>query len=136
MQDVIGDRIDYLCATIQTGAQQAKQGAVKGIAVMAPKRVPIIDLATTSEQGLAGAEASVWNGFFLPKGTPDPIVRKLNKAMSDTVDDPAIRKRLEELGLEIVPKENRTPEYLAKYLPEEVERWGKVIKAAGITPTD
>jgi tripartite-type tricarboxylate transporter receptor subunit TctC len=136
MQDVIGERIDYLCATIQTGAQQARQGSVKGIAVMAPKRVPIIDLATTSEQGLAGAEASVWNGFFLPKGTPDPIVRKLNKAMSDTVDDPAIRKRLEELGLEIVPKENRTPEYLAKYLPEEVERWGKVIKAAGITPTD
>ena len=64
---------------------------------------------------MPGVEASVWNAFFLPKGTPDPIVRKLNKAMSDTVDDPAIRKRLEELGLEIVPKENRTPEYLAKY---------------------
>jgi tripartite-type tricarboxylate transporter receptor subunit TctC len=98
--------------------------------------VPIIDLATAAEQGLPGVEASVWNGFFLPKGTPDPIVRKLNKAMSDTIDDPAVRKRLEELGLEIVPKENRTPEFLAKYLPQEVERWGKVIKAAGIAPTD
>jgi tripartite-type tricarboxylate transporter receptor subunit TctC len=137
MQDLIGGRIDYMCDTIQTGAVQAKENTVKGIAVMSPKRVPIIpDLGTTGEQGLAGVEASVWNGFFLPKGTPDPIVRKLNKVMSDTVDDPGIRKRLEELGLEIVPLENRTPEYLAKYLPEEVARWGKVIQAAGIAPTD
>jgi tripartite-type tricarboxylate transporter receptor subunit TctC len=134
MQDLIGGRIDYFCDTIQTGAQQAKQGTVKGLAVMAPKRVPIIaDLATTGEQGLAGVEATVWNGFFLPKGTPEPIVRKLNKAMNDMIENAAIRKKLEELGLEIMPPEQRTPEYLAKYLPQEVERWGKVIKAAGIS---
>jgi len=133
-QDLIGGRIDYLCSTIQNGAAQAKQGAVKAIAVMAQKRVPIIpDVATTGEQGLPGVEASVWNAFFLPKGTPEPIVRKLNKAMSDTLDDPAIRARLEELGLEIVPPERRTPEYLAKYLPTEIERWAKPIHAAGIS---
>jgi tripartite-type tricarboxylate transporter receptor subunit TctC len=137
MQDLIGGRIDYMCDTIQTGAQQAKQGTVKGIAVMAPKRVPIItELATTGEQGVAGVEATVWNAFFLPKGTPDPIVRKLNKAMNDMLEEATIRKKLEELGLEIVPAEQRTPEYLAKYLPEEVERWGKVIKAAGISSVD
>jgi tripartite-type tricarboxylate transporter receptor subunit TctC len=80
MQDLIGGRIDYMCATIQTGAAQARQGTVKGIAVMAAKRVPIIpDLATTGEQGLPGVEASVWNAFFFPKGTPDAIVRKLNR---------------------------------------------------------
>ena len=118
----------------QNGAPQAKQGTVKAIAVMAEKRVPIIpDVATTGEQGLPGVEASVWNAFFLPKGTPEPIVRKLNKAMSDTLDDPAIRARLEELGLEIVPPERRTPEYLAKYLPAEIERWAKPIRAAGIS---
>jgi tripartite-type tricarboxylate transporter receptor subunit TctC len=134
MQDLIGGRIDYMCATIQSGATQAKEGAVKGIAVMAEKRVPIIpDLATSGEQGIAGVEASVWNAFFLPKGTPDPIVRKLNKAMSDAIDNPAIRKRLEELGLEIVTPERRTPEYLARYVPAEVERWGKAIRAAGIS---
>ena len=133
MQDVIGGRLDYMCATIQTGAAQAKQGTLKGIAVMAPKRVPIIpNLATTGEQGLAGVEASVWNAFFLPKGTPEPIVRKLNKAMSDTLDVPAVRKRLEEFGLEIFATERRTPEYLAKFLPEEIERWAKPIRAAGI----
>jgi len=85
------------------------------------------------EQGLAGVEASVWNAFFLPKGTPQPIVRRLNKAMSDMLDTPSVRKRLEELGLEIVPPERRSPEYLAKFLREEIERWGRLIKAAGIT---
>jgi tripartite-type tricarboxylate transporter receptor subunit TctC len=134
MQDLIAERIDYFCDTIQTGAIQAKEKTVKGIAVMAPKRVPIIpDLRTTGEQGLPGVEAAVWNAFFLPKGTPDPIVRKLNKAMSDAMNDPALRKRLQELGLEILPPEQRTPEYLASYLPKEIERWGKVVQAAGIS---
>src|SRR5712671_1649275 len=99
MQDLIGGRIDYACATIQSGAAQAKQDTVRGLAVMAHKRVSIIaDLATSGEQGLPGVEATVWNGFFLTKGTPDPIVRKLNKAMSDTIDNPTIHKRLEDLG--------------------------------------
>ena len=134
MQDLIGGRIDYMCATIQSGAAQAKDGNVKGIAVMAEKRVPIIpDLPTTGEQGLPGVEASVWNAFFLPKGTPDPIVRKLNKAMSDTLEDATIRKRLQELGLEIVPPERRTPEYLTKFVPEEIERWAKPVREAGIS---
>jgi tripartite-type tricarboxylate transporter receptor subunit TctC len=134
MQDLIGGRIDYMCDTIQTGAAQAKSGTVKGIAVMSDKRVPIIpELATTGEQGVAGVEATVWNAFFLPKGTPEPIVRKLNKAMSDTLDDPVIRKRLEDLGLDIVPPERRTPAYLAGFLNEEIARWGKAIRAAGIS---
>jgi len=133
MQDLIAGRIDYMCDTIQTGAQQAKQNTVKGIAVMAPKRVPIIaDLATSTEQGLPGVESSVWNAFFLPKGTPEPIVAKLNKAMSDMLDDAAIRRRLEELGLEIVAPERRSPAYLAKFLPEDIERWRKVVAASGI----
>jgi len=134
MQDLIGGRLDYMCDTIQTGAAQANSGTVKGIAVLSSKRVPIIpDLPTSGEQGLPGVEATVWNAFFFPKGTPDPIVRKLNQAMRDTLDDPVIRKRLEAFGLEIVPPEQRTPEYLAKFVPEEIARWGKVIKAAGIS---
>jgi tripartite-type tricarboxylate transporter receptor subunit TctC len=134
MQDLIAGRVDYMCDTIQTGAAQAKAHTVKGIAVMSMKRVPIIaDLATTGEQGLPGVEASVWNAFFFPKGTPDPIVRRMNKAMGDMLENPALRKRLQDLGLEIVPPERRSPEYLAKFLSEEIERWGKIIKAAGIS---
>jgi tripartite-type tricarboxylate transporter receptor subunit TctC len=134
MQDLIGGRIDFMCDTIQTGAAQAKKGTVRGIAVMAPKRVSIIaDLATTGEQGTAGLEASVWNGLFFPKGTPEPIVRRTNKAMSDMLDNPAIRKRLEDLGLEIATPERRRPEYLAGLVREELERWGAIVRAAKIS---
>jgi tripartite-type tricarboxylate transporter receptor subunit TctC len=133
-QDLIGGRIDYMCSTIQTGAALVKQGQVKGIAVMAPHRVAIIpNLATTGEQGVPGVEASVWNAFFLPPGAPAPIVQKLNKAMSDTLDDPTVSKRLEDLGLNIAAPERRTPAYLAKLVPDEVARWGRVVKAAGIS---
>jgi len=134
MQDLIAGRIDYMCDTIQTGAAQAKAGTVKPIAVMSPKRVSIIpNLPTTGEQGLAGVEATVWNAFFPPKRAPDAIVRRLNKAANDMVEDPTMRRRLEDLGLDIVPPEQRTPEYLAKFLPEDIARWSKVIKAAGIS---
>ena len=134
-QDLIGGRLDYMCSTIQTGAALVKQGQVKGIAVMAPQRVKIIpDLPTTTEQGLPGVEASVWNAFFLPRGAPDAIVQKLNKAIGDTLNDPAISKRLEDLGLEIVSPPRRTPAYLAQFQSDEVARWAKVARAAGITP--
>jgi len=135
LQALIAGQIDYMCNTIQAGAAQAKSGNVKGIAVMAATRSSAIpDLATSGEQGLAGVEASVWNAFFFPKGTPDPIVRKMAKAVNDMLDNPTVRKRLEDLGLEIVPPERRGPEYLAKFVPEEIERWAKVVKAAKITP--
>jgi len=134
LQDVIADRLDYMCTTIQSGAVQAKQGTVKGIAVMAPKRAAIVpDIATTGEQGVAGVEATVWNGFFFPKGTPKPIVEKMRGAIETMIARPDIRKKLEDLGLEILPPEQRTPAHFAKFLKEDIERWGKVIKAAGIS---
>jgi tripartite-type tricarboxylate transporter receptor subunit TctC len=134
IQDLLGGRLDYMCDTIQTGAQLAKQGAVKPIAVLSAHRVAIIpEVPTAAEQGLAGVEASVWNAFFLPKDTPDAIVRRLNAAVNQSLENPALRNRLEELGLEIVPPGHRTPEYLAKFLPEDIERWAKPIRAAGIS---
>jgi tripartite-type tricarboxylate transporter receptor subunit TctC len=134
IQDMLGGRLDYMCDTIQTGAQLARQGSLKPIAVLAEKRVAIIpEVPTAAEQGLPGVEASVWNAFFLPKGTPDAIVRRLNAAVNASLESPALRKRLEELGLEIVPPERRTPEYLAKFLPEDIARWAKPIRAAGIS---
>lgn len=134
IQDLIGGRIDYMCDTIQTGAPLARQGLAKPIAVLAAQRVAIIpEVPTSGEQGLPGVESSVWNAFFLPKGTPDAIVRKLNAAVNMSLESPALRHQLEELGLEIVPPERRTPEYLAKFLPEDIERWAKPIRAAGIS---
>jgi tripartite-type tricarboxylate transporter receptor subunit TctC len=134
LQDVIADRIDYMCTTAQSGTSQSKQGAVKGIAVMSPRRTAANpDLLTTGEQGVPGVEATVWNGFFFPKGTPKPIIEKINKALATILSKPETRQKMEQMGLEILPPEQRTPEYLAQFLKEDVERWGKVIKAAGIS---
>jgi tripartite-type tricarboxylate transporter receptor subunit TctC len=134
LQDVIADRIDYMCTTIQSGAAQARNGTVKGIAVMAHRRAAISpNLPTTGEQGIPGIEATVWNGFFFPKGTPKPIVDKMHKAIETMIAKPEIRQKMEALGLEILPPEQRTPAYMAKFLQEDIERWGKVIKAAGIS---
>ena len=134
-QDLIAGRLDYMCSTIQTGAALAKEGEVKAIAVMSPNRVDIVPhVPTTGEQGLPGVEASVWDAFFLPPGAPPAIVTRLNAAISAALDDPAVHERLANLGLEIVPPDERTPGYLAKLVPDEVARWTKVVQAAGITP--
>jgi tripartite-type tricarboxylate transporter receptor subunit TctC len=132
MQDLIGGRLDYMCDTIQTGAEQAKGGTVRGIAIMGPTRVPIIDLPTTAEAGLDGVEATVWNGFFYPKGTPREIVLKMNKALNQMIERPDVQKRMAELGLTVLPPVERTPEHLAAFLPKDIERWGKVIRDAGL----
>jgi tripartite-type tricarboxylate transporter receptor subunit TctC len=134
MQDLLGGRIDYMCDTIQTGMEQVRSGTVKGLAVMAPQRVPILpDLPTTGEQGLKNVEASVWNAFFFPKGTPDAIVRKMNQAIGTMIDRPDVKQRLESLGLVVVGPERRSPEYLIGFVQKEVERWGEAIRAAGIS---
>jgi tripartite-type tricarboxylate transporter receptor subunit TctC len=91
------------------------------------------DVPTAAEQGLAGVEANAWNAFFLPRGTPDAIVRKLNAAVGRTLDDPVVRERMAALGLSIVPPEQRTPEYLARFVQSEIERWAAPIKASGAT---
>ncbi|HWL31310.1 MAG TPA: tripartite tricarboxylate transporter substrate binding protein [Xanthobacteraceae bacterium] len=133
LQDVIAERMDYMCTTMQSGAAQARQGTVKGIAVMAKKRAAVIpDIPTTGEQGLQGVEATVWNGFFFPKGTPKAIVAKMHQAMEVMINKPEVQQKMATLGLEILPKAQRTPEYMAQFLPQDIERWGKVIKAAGI----
>jgi tripartite-type tricarboxylate transporter receptor subunit TctC len=132
MTDLVGGRLDYMCDTIQTGAEQARGGTVKGIAVMGPRRVPIIDLPTTSEAGLDGVDATVWNGFFFPKGTPREIVLKMNKALNEMIERPQVKQRMGEFGLTILPPEQRTPEHLASFLPQDIERWGKVIRDAGL----
>ena len=134
LTDLIAGRIDYMCDTIQTGAARAKSGQVKGLAVMAPKRLAIIpDLGTTGEQGVAGVEATVWNAFFFPRATPKPIVAKMHGAIQTMLARPEISSKMESFGLDIVPPEQRSPEFLAKQLREDIERWGKLIRETGIT---
>ena len=133
MQDLIGGRIDYMCEAIQGAAPQVLEHNVKGIAILAPTRSPAVpDVPTAAEQGLDGVEASAWNGFFLPKGTPDAIVRRFETALNQTLDTPRVRERMAALGLSIVPPERRGPDYLARFVQSEIVRWATPIKAAGV----
>ena len=91
------------------------------------------ELATAHEQGLTDLEAETWSGFFLPKGTPDAIVRRLNAATITTLQTPVVQRRLGEVGAFVVAPEQQTPEYLQAFVVREIARWSAAITAAGIT---
>ena len=133
MQDLMGGRIDYICDVISTSLPLVRSRSVKAIALLSPQRSPVLpDLPTAQEQGLAGFDADAWNAFFLPRGTPDAIVRRLAKAVSDVLDMPWVRERLEGLGLNVPPPERRTPDYLTRLVPSEIEKWAAPVKASGV----
>jgi len=90
------------------------------------------DLATAHEQGLTDFDVVTWNAFFLPKGAPAAVIKKLNDATSQAIDTPAIKERLHELGVTGVAPERRSPEYLAKFVVDEIARWAGPIKANGL----
>ncbi len=132
MSDLQAGRIDYLCEIITTAKPQVDGGAVKAIALMSKTRSPVMpDLRTTAEQGLDNAEAYTWNALFLPKGSPEDIVTRLNGAMLDAMHSPLVRDRLTDLGVQIVPDDRATPAYLAAYVKSEIEKWAVPIKASG-----
>jgi tripartite-type tricarboxylate transporter receptor subunit TctC len=134
MQDLQGGRIDYTCDLTPTALPQIEGKTVKALATLARERTPVLpNLPTAHEQGLTNFDCSNPFAFLLPKGTPEAIVRRLNKAMSDAVDTPAVREHLTGLGMSIVPPERRTPEYLARFIPSEIEKWAGPIKASGVS---
>jgi tripartite-type tricarboxylate transporter receptor subunit TctC len=137
MQDLMGGRIDYVCDVISTALPHIRNKSAKALALLSPQRNAVLpDLATAQEQGLPGFDTDAWNAFFLPRGTPEPVVRRLAKATSDALDMPWMRERLEGLGLNAPPPERRTPDYLAKLVPSEITKWAAPVKAAGIAPED
>jgi tripartite-type tricarboxylate transporter receptor subunit TctC len=134
LQDLIAGRIDFMCEVISTALPPIQSNLVKPIALLSTTRAAVLpDLPTALEQGLAEVDADGWNALFLPKGTPDPIVRRLNAAASETLDNPALSRRMEELGLTVPPRERRTPEHLAKLVGAEIEKWAPPIKASGLS---
>jgi tripartite-type tricarboxylate transporter receptor subunit TctC len=134
MQDLVGGRIDFICEQISTAVSQIESGNVKAIAVLGPDRVAVLpNLPTAKEQGLPDLDCNSWAALVLPKGTPDAIVKRLARAVNEAVETPSLRQRMEKVGVAIPPPERRTPEYLAKYTPAEIARWGAVIRSAKIT---
>src|SRR5262244_3026859 len=133
LQDLIGGRIDFMCDSLVTALPQIQQNTVKAIANLTPSRASRLpNLATAREQGLTEVAIDGWNAFFFPKGTPEPIVRRLNQATFEALDTPSVRERMQDLGTRVSAPEHRSPEYLAKLLRSDIERWADRIKAAGI----
>jgi tripartite-type tricarboxylate transporter receptor subunit TctC len=132
MQDLIAGRIDYACSIITTSVPQIEGGLVTPIIITTRERSPLLpNLATAQEQGLKDFEAYTWNAFFMPKGTPDAIVRRLNAATIEAMNTPIVQQRLKDIGATLVGPERRSPEYLGKFVASEIEKWAGPIKASG-----
>jgi tripartite-type tricarboxylate transporter receptor subunit TctC len=133
MQDMIAGRIDYACNIITSGYPQVRDNQVKSPALLSARRAPLLpDLPTAQEQGMTGFDAGSWNVIFFPKGTPEPIVRKLNAAVSQAMDSPETVKRLHAIGVDIPAIDRRTPAYAAKFVDGEIRKYERPIKASGI----
>jgi tripartite-type tricarboxylate transporter receptor subunit TctC len=133
MQDVMAGHTDMSFDQAATGVGFAKSGKMRAYAVTANKRLEAApDVPTVDEAGMPGFHMSIWHGVWAPKGTPQPVIAKLNAACRETLADPAIRKRFGELGQEIPPPDQQTPEALRAWHKAEVDKWHKVIKANNI----
>jgi tripartite-type tricarboxylate transporter receptor subunit TctC len=134
IQDLIAGRIDYLCIDTPIAIAQIEAKAVKPIAILTRTRSPSLPaLATAQEQGLPDFEASNWCALFLPKGTPEAIVRRLHDAAVATLDTAAVQSALQRIGSTVVAPERRSPAYLQKFVEGEIARWAAPIRASGVS---
>jgi tripartite-type tricarboxylate transporter receptor subunit TctC len=131
MQDLIASQIDMMFDQAWNSLPQVRAGTVRAYAVTAPVRLASApEIPTVDEAGLPGLHATIWNGFWVPKGTPGEIVAKLAAAATDALADPMVRQRLADLGLEIPPRDQQTAQALAALQKAEAAKWWPVIKAA------
>jgi tripartite-type tricarboxylate transporter receptor subunit TctC len=132
LQDLVAGQIDLHFGD-PTSVAQVRAGRVKAYAVAAHARLSSApDIPTVDEAGLPGFYVSVWNGLWVPKRTPQNIIAKLNAAVVEALADPGVRARLADLGQEIFPRDQQTPEALRAFRRAEIEKWWPIIKAAGI----
>jgi len=130
MQDILGGQVPFMMVDTASGNQFVLAGKVKAIGVASAKRIATLpDVPTLAEQGLSDFEAYAWQGLAVPSGTPAETVAKLNKALVDALNSTAVQARFQALGVEGLPG---TPNDMARYVKDERERWGRLIKANGI----
>jgi tripartite-type tricarboxylate transporter receptor subunit TctC len=131
--DIIGGQVDLICDQTTNTTNQIKGGKIRAFAAATDERLAVFpDLPTASEQGLKGFTVGVWHGLYAPKGTPQPIIDRLSKALQVALQDENVVKRFAELGTAPEKTENATPAALKAKLEAEIARWAPVIKAAGV----
>lgn len=131
MNALVGGQVDYMCDQIVNAVPQVNAGTIKAYAVATPERNPSLpNVPTTAEAGLPAFQAQAWNAIFAPKGTPAPVIVRLNEAVGKALNDEAVRKRLLELGSVIPAPAERTPEALAALVKSEIAKWTPVLKPA------
>ncbi len=129
MNALVGGQVDYMCDQIVNAVPQINGRTIKAYGVATPERnASLPDLPTTTEGGLPTYQVSAWNAIFAPKGTPAPVLAKLNAAASKALDDEIVRKRLIDLGSDIPKAEGRTPQALAALVKSDVARWKSVLR--------
>ncbi len=134
MQDLLGGRIDFLCEILNTAKPQIDAGKVKAMAIMTKERSPALpNVPTALEQGVKDMEAYTWSAVFLPKNAPADVVKKLNDAIVKTINTPSVREHLTKLGAQVVSNDRATPEYLGKFMKDEIEKWAGPIKKSGVS---
>ena len=133
MNDLLGGQVDLLCDQTTNTTSQIKGGKVKVYGVTTKSRVPSLqEVPTLDEQGLKGFEVSIWHGLYAPKGTPKAAMDKLVAALQEGLKDPAVKQRFAELGATTYPPEKGTPAALQAQVKSEMEKWGPLIKKAGV----
>jgi tripartite-type tricarboxylate transporter receptor subunit TctC len=131
--DLVAGTVDFGCNQIVNIVPHIKSGKLKAYAVTGDTRSPMLpDVPTTTEAGMPKFNLTVWFGLSAPKGTPRPIIDKLNKALSVALNDPDVVKRFAELGYDVVPPDKRSAQYFDKFYKDEVALWAKVLGGLGV----
>jgi tripartite-type tricarboxylate transporter receptor subunit TctC len=132
-QDLLAGNIDLMMDTAATSGPHVRNGLLKAFAMTSNKRsLAMPDVPTVDEAGLQGFYFYFWHAMWVPKGTPKDVIAKLNDALVKALADPVTHKRLVDIGQEFFAADMRSPEALAKFQKQEIDKWWPVIKAAGI----
>jgi len=133
MNDLLGGQVDFMCDQTTNTTSQIKSGKVKVYGVTSKKRVPsLADIPTLDEQGLKGFEVGIWHALYGPKAMPKPVLDKLVASLQESLKDDTVKKRFADLGAETMPVSRATPAALQSHLKAEIDKWGPLIKKAGV----